>query len=100
MGIAASSSSRSTRGGKMTIAGLSVRALLCACCVAASFACAEMGVTDNEIILGMSAPFHGVNGVYGREMKEAIDAYFESVNAGGGVHGRKLKLLNIDDSYD
>jgi branched-chain amino acid transport system substrate-binding protein len=59
---------------------------------------AQPGVTD-AIALGMSAPFHGPNGAWGLEMKEAISACFEQVNAGGGVHGRPLKLVALDDGY-
>jgi branched-chain amino acid transport system substrate-binding protein len=60
---------------------------------------ADQGVTDTAITLGMSAPFHGPNGAIGLEMKEAISAYFEQVNAGGGVQGRQLKLVALDDGY-
>jgi branched-chain amino acid transport system substrate-binding protein len=60
---------------------------------------AESGVTDSAITLGMSAPFHGPNGAYGLEMKEAISACFDQVNAAGGVHGRAVKLVALDDGY-
>lgn len=66
----------------------------------ASFCGAETGVTDTTITLGMSAPFTGPNGAYGTEMRKTIDAYFESVNANGGVHGRKLALVAMDDGYE
>lgn len=51
------------------------------------------------LVLGMSAPFHGPNGAYGLEMKEAISACFAQVNAAGGVHGRRLVLVALDDGY-
>ncbi|RQP23700.1 ABC transporter substrate-binding protein [Piscinibacter terrae] len=60
---------------------------------------ADPGITDTSITLGMSAPFHGPNGAIGLEMKEAISAYFEQVNAAGGVQGRQLRLVALDDGY-
>lgn len=65
-----------------------------------SVGAAENGVTDNSITLGMSAPFSGPNGVYGEEMKEVISAYFQQVNQAGGVNGRKLELITLDDGYE
>jgi branched-chain amino acid transport system substrate-binding protein len=61
---------------------------------------AETGVTESTIKLGMSAPFSGPNGAYGQEMREAISAYIDNVNAAGGIHGRKLELVALDDGYE
>lgn len=61
---------------------------------------AETGVTPTTISLGMSSPFSGPNGAYGREMRETIQAYFNEVNAAGGVHDRKLELVTLDDGYE
>jgi branched-chain amino acid transport system substrate-binding protein len=61
---------------------------------------AETGVSASTITLGMSAPFSGPNGSYGVEMREAIQAYFDQINNGGGVHGRRLKLVALDDGYE
>jgi ABC-type branched-subunit amino acid transport system substrate-binding protein len=61
---------------------------------------AESGVTNDTILIGRSA---GMTGGLAARMKpatEAIEAYFAAVNAAGGVHGRKLKLLNLDDGND
>lgn len=65
-----------------------------------SLACAETGVTASTITLGMSAPFSGASGPYGVEMRESISAYFQQVNASGGVNGRELKLVALDDGYE
>lgn len=67
---------------------------------AAAAVAAEVGVTDTAIRIGMSAPFSGPNGAYGLEMKEAIGAYFDHLNRNGGVHGRKLELIALDDGYE
>ena len=61
---------------------------------------AEPGVTDNKITLGMSGPFSGPNGAYGIDMRTVIQAYFEQVNKGGGVNGRKIELVALDDGYE
>jgi ABC-type branched-subunit amino acid transport system substrate-binding protein len=61
---------------------------------------ADPGVTDTTITLGMSAPFSGPNGAYGQDMRQTISAYFEQVNKTGGVNGRKLELIALDDGYE
>jgi branched-chain amino acid transport system substrate-binding protein len=66
----------------------------------ASLSLAEPGVTDSTITLGMSAPLSGPNGAYGVDMRKTIEAYFESINKSGGVHGRKLELVALDDGYE
>lgn len=66
----------------------------------ANTARAEPGVNDNQILLGMSAPFTGPNGAYGLEMKEGAMAYFAQVNASGGVNGRKIEVVALDDGYE
>ncbi len=60
----------------------------------------ETGVTETTITLGMSSPFTGPNGIYGTEMREAIAAYFEQVNKTGGINGRRIELVAVDDGYE
>ena len=49
----------------------------------------------------MSAPFPGPAKELGRDMQVGIETYFRHVNeTAGGMHGRKLKLLALDDGYD
>jgi ABC-type branched-subunit amino acid transport system substrate-binding protein len=71
-----------------------------AAALAAPAAMATDGVTDTTIVMGMSSPLSGPTGAYGRQMKEGIEAYFQKVNAAGGVHGRRLKLVALDDGYE
>lgn len=66
----------------------------------ASVSLADPGVTDTTITLGMSAPLSGPNGAYGVDMRKTIEAYFESINKSGGVNGRKLELIALDDGYE
>ncbi len=61
---------------------------------------AEPGVTDTSITIGMSGPMSGPNGAYGVEMRQVIEAYFAQLNKSGGVNGRKLELVALDDGYE
>ena len=55
-------------------------------------------VTGDTIVLGQTAAQSGPNAPAG-ESKWGLEAYLNSVNAKGGVHGKKLKLISYDDSY-
>ena len=61
---------------------------------------AETGVTDTAITIGMSAPFSGPNGAYGIDMRQTIQTYFDQINKSGGINGRKLDLVALDDGYE
>lgn len=52
-----------------------------------------------EIILGMSAAFTGASGQLGIELYRGAQAYFAEVNATGGVAGRRIRLMTLDDGY-
>ncbi len=58
------------------------------------------GVTRDSITLGMSAPFSGAVRSLSDGMKLGIDTAFAEVNAAGGVHGRQLKLIALDNGYE
>jgi branched-chain amino acid transport system substrate-binding protein len=58
------------------------------------------GVTDSEVTFGMAAPFSGPAKELGRQMKVGIEVAFGLANDAGGIHGRKLKLLALDDGYE
>ena len=58
------------------------------------------GVSDTEILFGMTGPFNGPVRELGREMKIGINTCFEHVNDRGGVAGRKLRLFDLDDGYE
>src|SRR6185369_11360651 len=66
---------------------------------ASPFVLAEEGVTDKTIVIGSCSDQDGPTKQRGIEQKEAVEAYFSQVNKSGGVHGRKLKLVSHDDSY-
>jgi serine/threonine protein kinase/ABC-type branched-subunit amino acid transport system substrate-binding protein len=58
------------------------------------------GVTDQEILFGMAAAMSGPGREYGRQMKLGIEAAFKTVNDAGGIQGRRLSLVTVDDSYE
>jgi ABC-type branched-subunit amino acid transport system substrate-binding protein len=57
---------------------------------------APQGVTDTEIRLGSHQPLTGPSAGYSR-VSVAMKAYFDHVNAHGGVHGRQITFLIEDD---
>jgi branched-chain amino acid transport system substrate-binding protein len=58
------------------------------------------GVTDSEIRFGISAPFTGPAKELGQNMKLGIEAAFNVANVTGGVYGRQLRLISVDDGYE
>src|SRR5262249_23228304 len=64
-----------------------------AAAVPAATARAVRGVTDHEILMGMSAAFSGPSQELGNRMKLGIETGFAQVNEAGGVAGRKLRLV-------
>jgi ABC-type branched-subunit amino acid transport system substrate-binding protein len=61
---------------------------------------AENGVTDREIVIGQFAAISGPAAQLGKRMQVGMQAYFNAVNAQGGVNGRAIKLLTRDDGYE
>ena len=58
------------------------------------------GVTVDTITIGQSAALSGPAEALGKEMKSGAEAYFDAVNASGGVNGRKIKMVSLDDGYE
>jgi branched-chain amino acid transport system substrate-binding protein len=56
------------------------------------------GVSDSEIKLGQTMPFSGPASAYSTIAKAEM-AYFAMINEKGGVNGRKVTLLSLDDAY-
>ncbi|KXF83428.1 ABC transporter substrate-binding protein [Enterovibrio coralii] len=63
-------------------------------------ASAEVGVTDSTITFGMSNALTGPASGLGNGVKEGTLAYFEKINKKGGVNGRKIKVISLDDGYE
>src|SRR4051794_3649697 len=56
------------------------------------------GVTDTEIKIGQNAAFSGPASVYG-QISTAEQHYFQMINEQGGINGRKIRLIALDDGY-
>ncbi len=57
------------------------------------------GVTSSTITIGGTVPITGPAALFG-SVGRGADAYFKYVNAHGGVNGRKVKYVYLDDAYD
>ena len=58
----------------------------------------DPGATDSEIKMGQTMPYSGPASAYGT-IGRVEAAYFKKVNDEGGVNGRKVVLLSLDDGY-
>ncbi|SCL71576.1 ABC-type branched-chain amino acid transport system, substrate-binding protein [Micromonospora citrea] len=58
------------------------------------------GVTDTEIVVGTHMPLTGPAAAGYSKIAPATKAYFDHVNANGGVHGRKITYKVMDDGYN
>lgn len=58
------------------------------------------GVTDTEVVFGSSLALEGHTGYLGRETLRGAMCYLNKINAAGGVHGRRIRLMTRDDAYD
>jgi len=56
------------------------------------------GASDTEIKIGNTNPYSGPASSYSA-IGKTIDAYFKSVNEAGGINGRKVKFISLDDGY-
>ncbi len=86
--------SKSLRVGKALRAILVVSVGLC---LAVAASARDPGVTDSEIFLGMDLSLQGGKNSYGVAAAQGMKLYFDSVNAAGGVHGRKIVQRVMDD---
>ena len=57
------------------------------------------GVTDGEIVLGQSLDLSGPLAEMAPDMVNATKVCFDAVNAQGGVHGRRIRVVTLDDGY-
>src|SRR6476620_1014754 len=57
------------------------------------------GVTDTQIMIGQTMPYSGPLSAYA-SFGKAQAAYFAKINAEGGVNGRRIKLVSLDDGFN
>jgi ABC-type branched-subunit amino acid transport system substrate-binding protein len=63
-------------------------------------ALAEEGVSADSIVFGQAAVLEGPAAALGLGMRTGLNAAFDEINAKGGVHGRKIKLISENDGYE
>ena len=61
---------------------------------------AEPGVTSNKIVIGTTTALTGPAAPGYKDVPVAAQAYFDYVNANGGINGRKIDLRVFDDQYN
>ncbi len=59
----------------------------------------DSGANDKEIKLGNVNPYSGPASAYGA-IGKSMDAYFKKINAEGGINGRQIKFITLDDGYN
>src|SRR6266446_3531182 len=59
----------------------------------------DAGATDTEIKIGNIMPYSGPASAYG-VMGKTEAAYFDKINAEGGINGRKINFISYDDAYN
>jgi branched-chain amino acid transport system substrate-binding protein len=57
------------------------------------------GVSDTEIKIGQTMPYSGPLSAYAT-IGRAETAYFDKVNAEGGINGRRIRLISLDDGFN
>jgi branched-chain amino acid transport system substrate-binding protein len=58
----------------------------------------DTGASDTEIAIGNIMPYSGPASAYG-VIGKTEEAYFNKINAEGGINGRKIKFVTYDDAY-
>ncbi len=61
---------------------------------------ADPGVSSSEIVIGATMPLTGPASPGYKDLSPASQAYFDYVNANGGINGRKIKFVVCDDKYN
>src|SRR5574341_499709 len=56
------------------------------------------GVSASAVVFGQSAPLTGANAELGNDIRNGALAHFARTNARGGVHGRRIELVTLDDA--
>ena len=76
-----------------------VRSLIAALCTA-GVAAPVTALAQGAIVVGQSAPMSGSNKDLGNDVRNGALALFKRVNDAGGVNGRKIELVTLDDAND
>jgi len=76
-----------------------VRSLIAALCTA-GVAAPVTALAQGAIVVGQSAPMSGSNKDLGNDIRNGALALFKRVNDAGGLNGRKIELVTLDDAND
>ncbi len=58
------------------------------------------GISENEILIGSSSPLTGPANFLGTQLVQGSQSYFNRINESGGVNGRKIRMITLDDKYN
>ena len=56
--------------------------------------------SDQDLVLGQSLPLSGPSAQLGLDYRRGAMAWFDAVNRQGGIHGRRIRLVSLDDQYE
>ena len=59
---------------------------------------AAQGVSTSQVLIGQSVPLTGANKDLGIDIRDGALAYFARLNESGGVFGRRIELISLDDA--
>jgi branched-chain amino acid transport system substrate-binding protein len=68
--------------------------------IAALIAAPALSLAQETWVIGQSAPLTGSNASFGKDIRDGALAYFKAVNARGGVAGKNIELVTLDDAND
>lgn len=68
--------------------------------LALAAACLPLVASAQPIVVGQSAPLTGSNAEIGKDIRDGALAWFKRVNEAGGINGRKVELVSLDDRND
>ncbi|MBS0519344.1 MAG: ABC transporter substrate-binding protein [Proteobacteria bacterium] len=80
------------------VGGVSAAAIMSASSAARAGKKYDDGASDTEIKIGHTCPYSGPASAYGVNGK-AVGAYWDMINDTGGINGRKIKFITLDDGY-
>lgn len=82
----------------ITLAAVAALSLVSTSAVLAADKKYDPGASDTEIKIGQTMPYSGPASAYGTQGR-AEAAYWKMINSQGGINGRKITLLSMDDGY-
>jgi len=82
------------------LSGLRALGLACILVACAGMGSSERGVSEERILLGQSVPRSGALAPVAQAYSTGALAHLRAVNARGGIHGRRIEVVSLDDGSD